>query len=145
MADRGDPLEHLEAQFPSEEGEGDARGGAYAVIGLQATVSHNVRLLRKDQGMTQQRLAADAFLALETVRGLERGTNDIRISTLEKIAMALRTDVGRLVREGGPFDTPEGEATRVFLQSHPPLSVISGQGRGERSTVIPLLAPVRPT
>ena len=113
---------------------------------IQVVVGANVYALRKamDPPLSQEKLAAKAGVTKETIRVIEsardpeRVANSLRLDTLDGIAQALRVATWQLL-------VWDAEATRVFLQSHPPLSVISGQGRGERSTVIPLLAPVRPT
>jgi XRE family transcriptional regulator, regulator of sulfur utilization len=56
-----------------------------------------VRELREDRGLTQQRLAADAHVALHTVQQLEGGHSDPSWSTVRALAAALSTPVAKLV------------------------------------------------
>jgi transcriptional regulator with XRE-family HTH domain len=119
--------EKLEAQF---EGLQPTKAKAGDPEPLPDSVAANVRIARKVRHWTQEQLAVRAHVTRETVRGVENATNDVRLSTIAKLANALHVDPYRLLRRDGPFDeaaTPEyfsGEVTaspdRVVVPFHWP-------------------------
>ena len=64
---------------------------------IEAKVGERVRAMRKQRGLLQCELAAAAGLPPRTVGRLERGEVDARLSTLTKIAVALKVDVKDLL------------------------------------------------
>ena len=62
-----------------------------------ASVGKNLRRLRKAAGLTFEALARKAGLSLGYVQRLEAGQHDPPVSTLRKLAKALRVKVGRLL------------------------------------------------
>lgn len=58
-----------------------------------------VRELRREQGISRERLAAQAGLAVRTVASLEAG-GDVKLSTLAAIARVLDVPVEHLLQEG---------------------------------------------
>ena len=60
-------------------------------------VGEHVRTLREGKGMLQRELAQTAGLPLRTIGRIERGEVDVRLSTLIKIATALKVDVKELL------------------------------------------------
>lgn len=63
-------------------------------------VSSNVRKIRKEKGMSQDRLSKEANLALNTIVKIETGESpNPTVETLEKIAKALGVSVGDLFKK----------------------------------------------
>jgi transcriptional regulator with XRE-family HTH domain len=60
---------------------------------IEVKVGERVRALREERGLLQRQLATAAGLPARTVGRLERGEADARLSTLAKIASALKVDV----------------------------------------------------
>jgi predicted transcriptional regulator len=56
-----------------------------------------IKQLRKKRGMTQEALARSAEVSLPYIGRLETGHYDPKLSTLRKLAKALRVPVGKLV------------------------------------------------
>ncbi|MBR7797896.1 helix-turn-helix domain-containing protein [Agaribacter marinus] len=52
-------------------------------------VGNNIRMLRKEQGLTQEELAEKAELQHSYIGGIERGERNISLLTMEKIIIAL--------------------------------------------------------
>jgi len=64
------------------------------------SVSKNIRRIRQEKGMSQDRLSKKADLALNTIVKVETGENpNPTIETLKKIAKALGVTVGDLFKE----------------------------------------------
>jgi len=57
-----------------------------------------VKELRERRGWTQERLAAKAGISRGFLARLETARHDPKLSTLEKIAKALRVDVAKLLK-----------------------------------------------
>jgi putative transcriptional regulator len=53
--------------------------------------------LRQERGMTQQALATKVGVSREYIAQLEGGRHDPPLSTLERLARALKVTVGKLV------------------------------------------------
>jgi transcriptional regulator with XRE-family HTH domain len=56
-----------------------------------------LKTLRKESGLSMEKLANKADLSKETIRALESGENDPRFTTLCRIAKSLGTTVTKLV------------------------------------------------
>ena len=64
------------------------------------SVSKNIRRIRQEKGMSQDRLSKKANLALNTIVKVETGENpNPTVETLKKIAKALDIPVGDLFKE----------------------------------------------
>jgi len=64
------------------------------------SVSKNIRRIRQEKGMSQDRLSKKADLALNTIVKVETGENpNPTVETLKKIAKALGVTVGDLFKE----------------------------------------------
>ena len=64
------------------------------------SVSKNIRRIRQEKGMSQDRLSKKADLALNTIVNVETGENpNPTVETLKKIAKALDIPVGDLFKE----------------------------------------------
>jgi len=61
-------------------------------------VAMTIRKLREQRGMTQGQLAERAGVSREYVARLEAGRYDPSLSTLEKLAKALKVDVAKLLK-----------------------------------------------
>ena len=76
----------------------------------QSTIGDNVARLRRAMPMTQEALAEAADLSVETIRKLEQNKNtSARMSTLHKLARALRVPTSRLL----------GNAARAAAEGSP--------------------------
>jgi transcriptional regulator with XRE-family HTH domain len=58
----------------------------------------NLKHLREEKGLTQEALAAKAGLSLGYIARLEIGRHDPSLSTLIKLAKALKVKVGDLLK-----------------------------------------------
>jgi transcriptional regulator with XRE-family HTH domain len=63
-----------------------------------ATLAKRVKQLRKKRGLTQAALAERAGLTLGYIGRLEIGRHDPQLSTLYKLANALRVSIAELVK-----------------------------------------------
>ena len=61
------------------------------------TLAINLRRLRVDRGLSQERLAADSGVDRAYVGGMERLSENPSIDVLDKLAAALEVDVGELL------------------------------------------------
>ncbi len=57
-----------------------------------------IRRLRENVGLSQEKLAEKASLHRTYVSGVERGLRNPSVKSLSKIASALRADIGELFR-----------------------------------------------
>ena len=65
--------------------------------GPQQKLGHNIRARREADGLTQEDLAAECDLHPTEIGRLERGTRDVRLSTLVRVARGLRVDPSELL------------------------------------------------
>jgi transcriptional regulator with XRE-family HTH domain len=82
------------------------------------TIGWNVRLLRVERGLSQERLALEADIDRSYVGRIERGTENVTVAALDAIAAALSVPVSRL------FIEPD--------ESVPPRPLPSGRKRRSR-------------
>ncbi len=75
-----------------------------ATEGAQALFAANVRRVRREQGLTQEKLAEAADLHPNYVSSVERGERNISIRNIERIAHALGVSMASLL-------TPPDDAT----------------------------------
>lgn len=67
---------------------------------MASVVSENIRKLRQQKGISQDRLSKVADLALNTIVKIEIGENpNPTVETIEKIAKALGVPVGDLFKK----------------------------------------------
>jgi len=69
---------------------------------LRSVVARNLRLLRRDAGLSQEQLADLAGLDRNYIGKLEREENAPTVDTLESLASALQIDVELLLRRPQP-------------------------------------------
>ncbi len=67
---------------------------------LLEALGRKVRALRAGRGMTRKMLAADSAVSERYLAQLEQGQGNISISLLQRVASALRSDPGELLRGG---------------------------------------------
>ena len=67
---------------------------------LLESLGQKVRALRAGRGMTRKMLAADSAVSERYLAQLEQGKGNISIGLLQRVAEALRTDAGELLRGG---------------------------------------------
>lgn len=65
----------------------------------RSLVAWNLRRLRVDRGLSQERLAADAGVDRAYLGGLERSVENPTIDLLDRVAAALGVKVGALLEE----------------------------------------------
>ncbi|PLZ00070.1 XRE family transcriptional regulator [Burkholderia sp. WAC0059] len=75
----------------------------------QLLFAANVRRLRKEKELTQEKLAEAAGLHPNYISSVERGERNISIGNIERIAKALGVTMAELVAE--PAHNPAGSAT----------------------------------
>ena len=65
----------------------------------QSTISKNIRKLRKEKGLSQDRLSKLANVAFHTIVKIESGeTSNPTIKTIEKISQALNISIDQLMK-----------------------------------------------
>ena len=67
---------------------------------VQTRFGDKLRALRTDRGMSQEDLAAAAGLHRTYVSSVERGERNVTITTIEKLAKALKVSMGDLMPGG---------------------------------------------
>ena len=67
---------------------------------LLENLGRKVRALRAGRGMTRKMLAADSAVSERYLAQLEQGQGNISIGLLQRVAKALRTDLGEMLRGG---------------------------------------------
>jgi transcriptional regulator with XRE-family HTH domain len=67
---------------------------------LRQVFAENVRVVRTNRGLSQERLADEAGLDRTFVSSLERGVRNISIDNIERIALALDTPAHDLLDAG---------------------------------------------
>lgn len=68
----------------------------------RAIIGWNLRRLRVEQGLSQERLALAAGIDRAYVGRVERGSENVTITTLEALAIALAVPVATLLIEPAP-------------------------------------------
>lgn len=86
-----------------------------APLSLRLVFARNIRLLRIDAGMSQERLADEAGLDRTFIGTLERGQRNISIDNIELIAKAIGTPAGELLNP----DLPQERGLDVTLTRAP--------------------------
>jgi transcriptional regulator with XRE-family HTH domain len=86
-----------------------------APLSLRLVFARNIRLMRIDAGMSQERLADEAGLDRTFVGTLERGLRNISIDNIELIAKAIGTPAGELLNP----DLPQERGLDVTLTRAP--------------------------
>ena len=69
---------------------------------IRVTLAENIKLLRKEKGLSQERLAELAELHRTYVSSVERAERNISINNIEKIANALGVDIRLLFKSMEP-------------------------------------------
>lgn len=64
---------------------------------ISKEVGFNIRKIREDKGLTQEKLAAIAELHRAYIGQIERGEKNIGLKNLEKIAKALKVNMKDLL------------------------------------------------
>ena len=82
---------------------------------LRLVFARNIRLMRIDAGMSQERLAAEAGLDRTFVGTLEQGQRNISIDNIELIAKAIDAPAGELLNP----DLPRERGLDVILTRAP--------------------------
>jgi transcriptional regulator with XRE-family HTH domain len=61
---------------------------------LRKLIGKRIRMIRKERGLSQEKLGELAQLKNSYIGDVERGTRNISLDSLEKIIVALETDLG---------------------------------------------------
>lgn len=81
---------------------------------IDRLVGNQIRMRRRDLGMSQERLAEHLGLTFQQVQKYERGHNRVSASKLFQIAEALETDISYFFKgaetPGTHFQTPQDQA-----------------------------------
>jgi transcriptional regulator with XRE-family HTH domain len=64
---------------------------------LRKLIGRRIRSIRKNKGLTQEKLADKAHLTQQYVGAVERGTRNISMDSLERIISALEVDFDELL------------------------------------------------
>jgi transcriptional regulator with XRE-family HTH domain len=65
---------------------------------IQKKLAEKIRVLRKQQGLSQQELAVNINMDLTSVNEIENGRRNPSLKTIEKIARALKVPVFELFK-----------------------------------------------
>lgn len=65
----------------------------------EAVVGSNVRRLRKERGLTQEKLSLDADIDLRYLGGIERGENNPSVAVLGRLANVLGVHPSALLQD----------------------------------------------
>lgn len=64
---------------------------------IRKRVGKNVQRLKKAKGWSQEELAFECGLHRTCISGMERGIRNPTVTVLEKIALALKVEIARIV------------------------------------------------
>lgn len=67
---------------------------------VRERVGWNLRRLRAERGITQENFGTDSGFDRAYISGMERGVRNPSILVLERVAKALKVDVGEFFDEG---------------------------------------------
>ncbi|MFD3259578.1 helix-turn-helix domain-containing protein [Paenibacillus lentus] len=82
---------------------------------LRRLVGENIRRVRKEQGLTQEELAEKAELQYQYIGGVERGTRNISLDSLEKIINALNITYSELFKVGDHQIVSNEETNKEYI------------------------------
>jgi len=68
-------------------------------MNILKTVGEKVKVIRKAQGISQEKLGELTGLSTNYVGQIERGQRQVALDTLEKITVALGTDLGTIFED----------------------------------------------
>ncbi len=65
--------------------------------GDDSAIGQAVRRLREERGLSQRKLASDAYLTIETINRMERGPHNPHMNTMQAIADGLQLSLPELI------------------------------------------------
>ncbi|MBZ9758168.1 helix-turn-helix domain-containing protein [Mesorhizobium sp. ESP6-5] len=77
-------------------------------MNARSAIGWNLRKFRLARGLSQERLALEAGIDRAYLGRIERGSENVTVSTLELVAKALEIPVGMLFEEPEPGSTRPG-------------------------------------
>jgi len=81
-------------------------------MNARALLAWNLRRLRSERGLSQERLAADADVDRAYLSELERAQNSASLDLLDRLASALAVPVAALLATPDPDDEPPANLPR---------------------------------
>jgi transcriptional regulator with XRE-family HTH domain len=75
-------------------------------MGGRALLAWNLRRLRAEQGVSQERLAADTGIDRAYVSELERGFGNATVDLIDRLAATLNVPIGEFFREPATGEEP---------------------------------------
>ena len=104
----------IKAAYPSNQYEDPV--GERAVKHVRKFLGQRLRALRKQHGLSQEKLGARAGLSGKFIGEVERGEKSISIDSLYHVAVALDIPLRELtdVRADKPAGVPSVDAERIF-------------------------------
>ncbi len=84
---------------------------------LRKLIGERIRLIRKQKGITQEELAEKAQLMYQYISGVERGSRNISIDSLERIIDALEIETSQIFVFGpvSEYKINEGETDENYI------------------------------
>ena len=67
--------------------------------GKSVTFGQKIKRMRREKDMSQEKLALEAGIERAALSRIERDKTNIRLTTIEKLAMALETTASELLRD----------------------------------------------
>ncbi|MGH2639967.1 MAG: helix-turn-helix domain-containing protein [Rhabdochlamydiaceae bacterium] len=68
-------------------------------MGYRKLVGNNIRALRREKGLTQEKLAAMSGIDQGYLGTLERGTVNVSLDTLAKLARSLKVEIEEFLQK----------------------------------------------
>lgn len=106
-------------------------------MGIKEAFGIRVRLLRDQQGITQEQLAERTHRAVDTISLIERGINWPSIETIEQIAAALGASTRDLFDD---LDVERGADQDLYAQARQALKAMSKSQRELAVEVLQVIA-----
>ncbi len=72
------------------------------MVDYRKVLALNVRMIRKQHGLSQEELALEAGIDRTYISGIERGTRNPSLDVMVLLARTLRCTLSELVREPAP-------------------------------------------
>src|SRR5205823_926256 len=120
------PPTYPSRRVPVRRSEANRTMGERAVKHVRKFLGQRLRALRKQRGLSQERLGDRAGLSGKFIGEVERGEKSISIDSLYRVSVALEIPLRELtdVRADKPSAVPSADAEQIF-------ALVSGRRRPE--------------